>query len=194
MPTLPCRKRPPSHTNGTIPSKTTTKRTPHSYGLSRLSATGGVFFYSASEKFFPRSAPPSIKAAPQSLLNPRTPHHLLRLPRVHRRVSCVSCVSRIASAAFPIFGFFFKTRLRGRQATARPQRLRFLRQTQKWNRSILVYPLAPIWVDPWPFVFPRVPPSPGSAPRVAPITPDQATLMLIRARLCLAHAVTCRPT
>ncbi len=134
MPTLPCRKRPPSHTNGTIPSKTTTKRTPHSYGLSRLSATGGVFFYSASEKFFPRSAPPSIKAASQSLLNPRTPHHLLRLPRVHRRVSCVSCVSRIASAAFPIFGFFFKTRLRGRQATARPQRLRFLRQTLKMEQ------------------------------------------------------------
>ena len=33
-------------------------------------ATGGVFFYSASENFFPRSAPPPIKAALQSPLNP----------------------------------------------------------------------------------------------------------------------------
>lgn len=64
----------------------------------------------------------------------------------------------------------------------------------KRNRSVLVYPLAPIWVDPWPFFFSGVSPSPGSAPRAAPITPDQATLMLIRALLCLAHAVTCRPT
>lgn len=64
----------------------------------------------------------------------------------------------------------------------------------KRNRSVLVYPLAPIWGDPWPFFFSGVPPSPGSAPRAAPITPDQATLMLIRALLCLAHAVTSRPT
>ena len=150
MPTLPCRKRPPSHTNGAIPSKITTKRTPHSYGLSRLSATGGVFFYSASEKFFPRSAPSPIKAALQSPLNPlftTSPPAAAARPssrflRVLRFPHCFCGLSHFwflqdstawpasngASAAFEIFA---------------PNSQNGTGVLSKRNRSVLVYPLAP---------------------------------------------------